>query len=403
MDEARRRGIVCEPFLLIGYGSQKGRNTVSVFKRKNRDGSLSKYYSYDFWIDDVRYRGAIKHARTKAQAERAETKIRDSVYEGKYGKTVQAPNFKAFVEKTYLPYSRANKRSWRHDEFRARPLIAFFGRKRLDEISQVQIERYKRERQASKTKHGENRSPASINRELELLSAVFTYALDMEIAVIPNPCRKVKRLDEDNERTRYLAEEEEERLMAQLIDRRKHLHRIVTLAIHTLMRKSELLSLRKVNLDFQRNIIWVVNSRRERTKGKKGRPIPMNSIARQELWEQCQSNNSEYVFPSDSKSGHLEDIKTSFNGACEDAKIEDFLFHDLRRTGATRLAEAGADAFYIQALLGHADIKTSQIYALATSRGLREAVESLARRKKETVAIFPTQQEKEILATAVNG
>jgi integrase len=38
-------------------------------------------------------------------------------------------------------------------------------------------------------------------------------------------------------------------------------------------------------------------------------------------------------------------------------------FHDLRRTGATRLAEAGADAFYILALLGHSDIWTSQVYA----------------------------------------
>jgi integrase len=132
--------------------------------------------------------------------------------------------------------------------------------------------------------------------------------------------------------------------MAQLVGRREHLRRIVTLAIQTLMRKSELLSLRKVNLDFQRDIIWVVNSRRERTKGKRGRPVPMNSVVKAELLAQCRSSESEYVFPSDSKTGHLEDVKTAFNNACTDAKIADFHFHDLRRTGATRLAEKGADA-----------------------------------------------------------
>ena len=47
----------------------------------------------------------------------------------------------------------------------------------------------------------------------------------------------------------------------------------------------------------------------------------------------------------------MEEVKTAFNNACAAAGIEDFTFHDLRRTGATRLAEAGADAFYIQALL----------------------------------------------------
>ena len=137
---------------------------MAVFRRKNRDGTYSRFYGYDFWVDGRRYRGAIKEARTKAQAERAEVKIRDSVYEGTYGKRVKAPNFREFVEKTYLPHSRLHKRSSKHDEFRSVPLLEAFGRHRLDEISQDQVERYKRERLAADSRRGTKYSPASVNR-----------------------------------------------------------------------------------------------------------------------------------------------------------------------------------------------------------------------------------------------
>ena len=45
----------------------------------------TRYY-YDFMIRRQRYRGALPEAHTKAQAERAETKIKTMVYERKYGK-----------------------------------------------------------------------------------------------------------------------------------------------------------------------------------------------------------------------------------------------------------------------------------------------------------------------------
>ena len=69
------------------------------------------------------------------------------------------------------------------------------------------------------------------------------------------------------------------------------------------------------------------------------------------------------------------------------------MFHDLRRTGATRLGDAGANAFHIAAILGHEDVNTSQIYTVATDSGLRRAMESLAE-KRETDAEVPTQEER---------
>jgi integrase len=213
-----------------------------------------------------------------------------------------------------------------------------------------------------------------------LLSGAYTLAIDNGHLLV-NPCRKVRRLDEDNERARVLSHEEERRLMEQCTGRRKHLGRVIQLAIHTMLRRTELLSLRKEALDFERGLVWVLNSRRERTKSKRSRAVPMNSAALSILRELCEKSEGEYLFPNIKMGGYIKDVKTAFNSACEDAGIDGLTFHDLRRTGATRLGEGGANAFYISAVLGHADVKTSEIYTIASNEGLRRAMESLVSHK----------------------
>lgn len=143
----------------------------------------------------------------------------------------------------------------------------------MDEISPILIEKYKRDRRATKTVRGTNRAPSTVNRELELLSKTFSLAIDLDLA-IHNPCQKVKRYREDNERNRYLSDDEETRLLAVLNGPRAALRPLVMLAIHTGMRRGELLSLRWMNVDFGRGLIHVMNSHREQTKSGRSRSIP---------------------------------------------------------------------------------------------------------------------------------
>ena len=150
----------------------------------------TRYY-YDFMIRRQRYRGALPEARTKAQAERAETKIKTMVYERKYGKVSASIPFAEFVHSVYLPWAKANKRSWGDDERHAKVYCRHFGNKSLSEIDYQMIQEFKVERMKSITRHGRVRKPASVNRELAILSGIFRMAVDYD-EITDNPCRKVQ-------------------------------------------------------------------------------------------------------------------------------------------------------------------------------------------------------------------
>src|SRR5260370_14344100 len=112
----------------------------------------------------------------------------------------------------------------------------------MDEIATFQIGRFEHERRAGLAWRGTQRTPASVSRELEVLSRIFTIAIDNGMN-IQNPCRKVRLLRMDNQRNRYLSEEEETRLMAILVGRRAPLRPVVILALPTRMRPCAILAL----------------------------------------------------------------------------------------------------------------------------------------------------------------
>ena len=73
----------------------------------------------------------------------------------------------------------------------------------------------------------------------------------------------------------------------------------------------------------------------------------------------------------------LTDVKEAFTSALRKAGIEDFHFHDLRHTCATRLGDRGASALEIAQIMGWSDIRMAMRYAHATGDGIRRAMQLL--------------------------
>ncbi|MCI0485012.1 MAG: site-specific integrase [Blastocatellia bacterium] len=342
---------------------------MSVYKRKTSDGKNRWYF--DVKIKGVRYRGVIPEARTKFQAQEAERRIRDEIFNGKFGKSQSKKTLAQFARETYLPWSREHKRSWRNDFSRIKPILAYFGKKKMSEISPFEVERFKTIRSKSEVREGVQRSKAAVNRELALLSRLFTLAISKrEISF--NPVSEVKFLKGEVRRTRYLLPEEEERLMAEFTGKRAHLRLIVAVALNTGMRKSEILKLKRSDLDFIRGEILVTE-----TKNGEDRIVPMNERLRGELLSHLANHSSEYVFVNPKTGRPRVALQHAFESARDKAGLVDFRFHDLRHTAATRMNEAGIDPYTIAAILGHKQIEMTASYTHATEAAKRRAVEAL--------------------------
>jgi len=340
-----------------------------------KPGEIGKSYYYDFTVRGVRYRGAIRDARNFAQAKQAAEKLWDDIFNGRYNPEPKEPEpeplFSDFVKGTYLPLQQTNKkRSYARDEQIAGVLCEFFAGKTLKEIKKSDVEKFKKARLDSETRYERKRSPATVNRELAVLSGVLTLAVDDEL-IPSNPCRKVKQLRMDNQRSRYLTHDEEKRLMAAL-EGQDWLKSVVVMAIHTGMRRGEIFKLRWFDVDFSRGLIHVRD-----TKTAKDRDVPMSGAVREML--ERQPKTSGHVFPSPKTGGQLVDIKRPFGLACDAAKIKDLRFHDLRHTAATRMADAGINVVVIAEILGHGDIRTTKRYAHAMEEAKREAMEKLSK------------------------
>ena len=355
---------------------------MAVYKR---DG----HWHFTKTINGVRYRGALKTARTKAQAEEAYIDVLKEIHEGAYGKPTGNKTLKEFVEKIFIGWSKSQKKSWRSDLSRLKPIMEFFGKQKLGDISPFRIESFKIKRlktPVSYKKVEKPRSAASVNRELQLLSRIFTLAISKK-ELRENPCAEVELLPGERKRRRRLHPEERVRLFEAVTARlsqskRTHLTSIITLDLNTGLRRTELLSLKLEQIDFLRNVITVRG-----TKNGEDREVEMNFTARAlllELVAQARTKGWEFIFTNPKTGTRYKDIKKGFRNALRDAGIEDFRFHDLRHTFASH---AGDDPQVSVAALaetmGHKDWKTTMQYTHASKAGKLRVVQAQERKEIE--------------------
>lgn len=214
--------------------------------------------------------------------------------------------------------------------------------------------------------HKDKRKPisgATVNRYSASLAAVITWSIKRRIAPkgYVHPCRSVERKTESSGRTRFLSDDERERLLeACRASTWPKLYLLVLTALTTGARKSELLGLTWADVDLERATATV-----GRTKNGDPKVLPLVPSVIEEM-RKFPRTVAHRVFAGTFKPAQAYSFEQRWKTALQAAHIRGFRFHDLRHSCASMLAQNGATLLEIGDLLGHRQLSMTKRYSHLT-------------------------------------
>ena len=201
---------------------------------------------------------------------------------------------------------------------------------------------------------------ATINRYASALGAVFTWAIRRRIAPkgFTHPLQGIEQQRESPGRTRFLSDDERERLLvACRASKWPRLYLLVLMALTTGARRGELLGMRWRDIDLAQRVAHV-----PRSKNNDPKVLPLVAGVVEEL-QRFKGAPNALVFPARLDPSHPMAIEDRWRQALRAAGIRAFRFHDLRHSCASLLAQNGATLLEIGDLLGHRNVAMTKRYS----------------------------------------
>lgn len=271
---------------------------------------------------------------------------------------------KEFINEVYIPrhaQKMMSERAKRYIESSYRKYVdKRIGFKRLDNVTREDVEIIQSETLAV--------SKQTSNHVLVMLKTVFNKAVEWRYLTY-NPCLGIKKFPTPA-RSRFLRPEELSLLFKELTSEpHTILKDFVLLSIYTGQRRSNVLAMSWDHIDLT-NRIWHI----PKTKNGLALDVPLIDEAVDLLQRIKSETNSEWVFPSDSKTGHYEEPKKAWATLLKKLNIKDLRIHDLRRTMGSYEAMADVNLPLISRTLGHKSFQSTQIYARMNVESVRDAM-----------------------------
>jgi integrase len=351
--------------LLVECPTCKKRNSLKA-KTCSCGFVLAKFSGRVYWIEYY-LRGQRLRERIGPNKEAAEQRLREVLSartEGRYIKKARELRVTFNdLAKRYHEWAQENNKSYAVNKaYFIDRLTQHFGRRRLVEITQCPVERWKGQR-------SKETGFTEVDRELATLKHMFTKAIEWRM-ISENPARLVKLFRKTRKRDRFLTQEEISRLLAEIPE---HQRSMIRFALLTGLRLGNLLNLRwdQVKLHDMQHSYMSISA--EEAKGGHDLKLPLAPEAYELLMGLPRHPTSEYVFCKENGEPYKY-IYAGFREALKRAGIEDCTPHTLRHTLGSHLVMDGVDLRTVMELLGHQDIQTTMRYAHLAQDHKREAI-----------------------------
>lgn len=270
---------------------------------------------------------------------------------------------------------------------RAVSLVKFFGKYSLAAITTELIAQYRDARLAGedRLKDGaaQPRAANTVRLDLALIGHLFTVAVkEWGLGLPYNPVLNLRRPSPGPGRNRRLSADEESRLLV-AVDKHSNpmLSWIVRIAIETGMRSSEISTLRRTQVDLERRIVRLIE-----TKNTQPRTVPL-SIAATESFRLALNNpvhpkGTDLIFYGEPGRDGMR-RPYNFNKVWADIKksvgVTDFKFHDLRHEAVSRLVEAGLSDQEVASISGHKSMQMLRRYTHLRAEDLVVRLDNVTR------------------------
>lgn len=335
----------------------------------------------------------VKTFRLKKDAEDWARRTEDEMVRGVF--VQRAPSERMTVDaalKRYLKEVTPTKRplSQASDECRAKPLALHLGKYSLATLTPEIIAQYRDMRLSGDDRKDARGGPQpraknTVRLDLALLGHMFSIAIkEWGIGLAYNPVLSIRRPAPGPGRNRRLAQGEEARLL-EAVDAHSNpmLRWIVRIALETGMRSSEIVSLRRGQIDLERRVVRLLE-----TKNTLPRTVPLTLNAT-ELFREALSNpirpiDTDLIFfgePGRDGKRRPYNFNKIWLQLKEKIGLKDLRFHDLRHEAVSRFVEGGLSDQEVSEISGHKSMQMLKRYTHLRAEDLVSKLDQIRRNR----------------------
>jgi len=241
------------------------------------------------------------------------------------------------------------------------------GKRKLSAISFKEVDRLH-------ASIGQAKGKYVANRVIGLLRSLYNWLAKKRHYTGENPAWGIERFIEKT-RDRFLGADELPRFFNSVAEEENHgIRDYVLLSLLTGARKQNMLAIRWDEIDFE-NETWRIPN----TKNQDPVTVPLVPAAIDILRERQSAKDSEWVFPSYGKTGHMTDPKKGWKRIIDRAGITNLRIHDLRRSMGSWQAINQTSLTVIAKSLGQKSTQAAAVYSRLSLDPVRESMEQAAR------------------------